>query len=591
MIVPMKKIYIVLQKKDAVKALNVLGNLGVLHIEHEMTPSGPPLEELRYDNQLLTKVINVLNNYPETQETKQTLPSTQWKSVAQEVLGQAAIVTQLKEDMAKRQTMIEELLPWGHFSLEDIRMLTEKGVYVFLGEADKNDLAKLPEGVIVKTISQSGKKIRLVVISDKRIELPFPILPLPPMSLNEMQVLQGQDQKKLQTALDRLNELSAYQRSFEEILKEKMMELSFQEALAGMGEAQEIVFLKGYSPSENCSKIIQTAAKEHWALLIEDPTTEDNVPTLLKNPKWIRLIEPLYQMMNIIPGYRELDISPFFLIFFSIFFGLLVGDAGYGAIIMLATLIAHWKLGGRLPDKTIFYLNYVLSSVTIIWGLLTGTVFGTILLSQVFKPMLPWLTDIKNLQLLCFILGAVHLTISHAWRLINKITRPFGILGEIGWICLLWVSFFLAKAMILGEPFPSFIKMMVGIGIGLVVVEIIAQRQDVAVNLMLLIFSIISAFTDVVSYIRLFAVGLAGVSVGDAFNRMALDIGFHNPLAAIAATLILIFVHLFLNIALAILGVLVHGIRLNMLEFSTHLNMEWSGTKYNPFRSYVRTVS
>ena len=122
----------------------------------------------------------------------------------------------------------------------------------------------------------------------------------------------------------------------------------------------------------------------------------------------------------------------------------------------------------------------------------------------------------------------------------------------------------------------------------IIMADIIAQKQDIGVNLFLLFFSVIGVFTDVVSYIRLFAVGLAGVSIADAFNQIALKIGFHNILQAILASLVLIFVHLFLNLILAVLGVLVHGLRLNILEFSTHLNLEWTGMKYEPFKSLER---
>jgi len=117
-----------------------------------------------------------------------------------------------------------------------------------------------------------------------------------------------------------------------------------------------------------------------------------------------------------------------------------------------------------------------------------------------------------------------------------------------------------------------------------VVIDILTRdKSTIFVNLILFIFGMISAFTDVVSYVRLFAVGLAGVAVADAFNQMALEMGFGNVFSGIGASLILICGHA-LNITLCTMGVLVHGIRLNVLEFSSHLGMEWSGVKYVPFQ-------
>ena len=244
------------------------------------------------------------------------------------------------------------------------------------------------------------------------------------------------------------------------------------------------------------------------------------------------------------------------------------------------------RFAKRNADTSPILLGYVLSSTAILWGILTGTFFGTALFKGI-KPILPWLTDIKNLQILCFTIGAIHLTIAHVWRLILKMPDLTGVLSEIGWIVILWGMYFLANIMIVGSDFLSFGQCLLIIAGGAfaVIIDIVKQARDVGVNLILLVFSVIGAFTDVVSYIRLFAVGFAGVAVADAFNHMALDVGFQNIGTAILAGLILIFVHLFLNLALCLLGVLVHGVRLNVLEFSSHLNMEWSGIKYDPFRN------
>ncbi len=582
MIVPMKKIFVVMQGKDATAALRTLQDLGVVHVEHERLPVGANLQDLQNQVKTLQEAAQVL---PGTKDQIQLPPS--WDSVkkAEEIVQLKSLIEQIEEAVVKRQALMEGWVPWGDFDPHDMKRLADQGVNVQLWEAKFFDPKMVPAGIIVQIVQQTKKKVLFVTISGQRVDLPFTALSLPETGLNQMKASQAVDKKRVEDARNQLAEYDQYQASFRNILDEQTSELVFQEALAGMGEALGLVYLKGFCPSHYCEKLIQAAQKEKWAFLFEDPSAEDQVPTLLKNPPWFRLIEPIYNLMNIMPGYRELDISPFFLIFFSIFFGLLIADAGYGFLFLSVTLIAHWKLGPKMKDKTFFYLTYVLSAVTIILGLLTGTVFGTLLFSQVFKPILPWLTQGANIQLMCFTLGAIHLTIPHAWRFINKIPNPMGMLSEIGWIGLLWSSYFLARTLILGHPFPASINTIAVIAMVFIIADIIAQKKDMAVNLLLLVFSVIGVFTDVVSYIRLFAVGLAGVSIADAFNQIALDIGFSNIPKAIFASLILIFVHLFLNLVLAILGVLVHGLRLNILEFSTHLNMEWSGVRYEPLRN------
>lgn len=159
-----------------------------------------------------------------------------------------------------------------------------------------------------------------------------------------------------------------------------------------------------------------------------------------------------------------------------------------------------------------------------------------------------------------------------------------GSLAEVGWILVLWGSYFLANMMLLGMALPWFVAYLYLAGGAMVVADIVAQRKDIGVNMMLLVFSVINTFGDVVSYIRLFAVGLASVAVADAFNQIALTIGFNNIFLGVSAVLILIFVHLFLNLVLCLMAILVHGVRLNILEFSSHLGMEWSGIKYSPYK-------
>ncbi len=144
--------------------------------------------------------------------------------------------------------------------------------------------------------------------------------------------------------------------------------------------------------------------------------------------------------------------------------------------------------------------------------------------------------------------------------------------------------------LILGDPLPQAGKLMLLAGSTLVVFFSQPKKnifKTVGLGLGELLMSIVNMFTDIVSYIRLFAVGLATVAVADAFNQMAFGIGFNSFLAGLATAMILVLGHL-LNIALGAMAILVHGIRLNVLEFSSHLNMEWAGMAYNPFRKAER---
>ena len=157
-------------------------------------------------------------------------------------------------------------------------------------------------------------------------------------------------------------------------------------------------------------------------------------------------------------------------------------------------------------------------------------------------------------------------------------------LEQVGWIYVVWAMFFLARDLVAGVEAPGFTIVMLVAGIVLIALFMatLEELKTEWINLAMLPLSIVSALVDVISYIRLFAVGMASLAVAQSFNDMAIGIGFGNVFAAFGAAVILFFGHL-LNIILCGLAVLVHGVRLNTLEFSMHMNMEWSGVPYTPF--------
>ncbi len=260
---------------------------------------------------------------------------------------------------------------------------------------------------------------------------------------------------------------------------------------------------------------------------------------------------------------------------------MIIGDAGYGTIYFLSTLFMHRRFAARAVDKKVFFLFYLFSGCAIFWGALTGTVFGQgWFLKAGFKPFIPVLNDTKFLQAFCFFLGAFHLTLGHAWQALRKLPSLTAF-SDAGWICVLWSAFFIAKTLILNDPLPCFVKQFVILGVGLVILFTNPQRnilKTICSGLGTVALSLVNTFTDVVSYVRLFAVGLAGVAISDTVNTLAAGFG-----PGIIGVLIVFLGHT-INIVLGPMSVLVHGIRLNVLEFSGHAGLSWSGVTYKPFK-------
>jgi V/A-type H+-transporting ATPase subunit I len=191
---------------------------------------------------------------------------------------------------------------------------------------------------------------------------------------------------------------------------------------------------------------------------------------------------------------------------------------------------------------------------------------------------------------LSFLIGAIHLTVAHAIRVFQFI-NSIKALSEVGWIALVWGLFFITEQLVLGNPAPNWYNWLFIVGAGLVILfskESNNFLKSMGASIANLPLSLISGFSDIVSYVRLFAVGMATAAVAASFNNMALPDGIAGMgiLDFIMAAIALLLGHT-LNIALALMAVMVHGIRLNMLEFAGHLGVQFSGEAYKPFKLMV----
>ncbi|MBN3039076.1 MAG: hypothetical protein JW869_06670 [Candidatus Omnitrophica bacterium] len=590
MIVPMKKAAILAQSKDSEQTIQKLRALGAVHVEHQNAPKGKDTGLLLEDIALLEATLAVL-----AQPDLGTMPlqtektPLDWRFTVRHLLGLRNRLNQLKDYSFRLQGKISQWERWGDFNPQDIQALREKGVYIRLYQIPFKEIKKMPVGVIVKKIYAAGGVDHCVLISRQDVEIPFKEVALPKMGLGALRARFSDNNRAIKLIREDIRKIVPYRKALSSIKDSLEEELEFHNVLNGMGRCGEVVYLKGYIPFDAVELLRQSAKVEQWGISISEPGPKDRVPTLIRNPRWVSVIKPVFKLIEIIPGYKELDISLWFLIFFSIFFGMLVGDAGLGLSFLALTFLANRKWGPGLRDKSIFTLLYISSFCTVIWGVLTGTFFGQEWLPQWISPLLPALRNDRNIQTLCFLLGAVHLSIAHGWRALVKLPSAAA-LAEAGWICILWGAFFLAKVLVLGYAFPVIAKWLFIVGGSLVLLFTNPSKnifRSIGSGLGSLLLNLVNSFTDVVSYIRLFAVGLATVAIADAFNKMAMEIGFSNIFTGMLTALILL-VGLLLNLILAPLSVLVHGVRLNVLEFCNHADVKWSGFAYNPFKKKVK---
>lgn len=580
MITPMKKITIVVQSKDLEQALIRLGEAGILHLEHQRVPADEDIDPYKERLTSLEKVLEIL---PDTQKIE-TAPENLEKLIDR-VLGLVHEKEIAIENLKELKKNIGVWKEWGDFDLKTFRSLRDRKIFVNLCRLSKTEYEGRRGDFTLEMLFQKGNVYYCAVISEKDIILPFRTLPVPEQSLKEMQAGVDKQEQRIDEIGSELQKISQYKHAFLALKAKMRSYIEFRGAWAGAGSFKGLSYLIGYCPVESVPSLERLSNTHEWAVSIEDPEPYDKVPTLIRNPRWISIIRPFFDLIRTVPGYWESDISLWFLVFFSVFFGILIGDAGYGLIFLAVNFICHLTLKKKMKDASLFFLMYVLSACATIWGILSGTIFGQSWLPSSVKPLLPVLRDDAEIQALCFFIGALHLSIAHIWRFIRKIPH-LNSLSELGWILLIWSANLLANYLILGRDFPVLGKWLLLSG-SLLIIFFSSIEKNILKGIELgigeYLLHLTATFTDVVSYIRLFAVGAASIAVADSFNQIAMASGQSHVLAGLLTALILFFGHA-LNIMLSALAVLVHGVRLNLLEFSSHLNVEWSGVEYNPFR-------
>ncbi len=413
--------------------------------------------------------------------------------------------------------------------------------------------------------------------------LPAPQAALPDLEAGHAKACSCADKigDLLKQATDTQRLLAAHEQS----LKDQCLFVAAADTMKAHGA---VVWITGWCPADQAESLRQAAQQQAWGLVLRDPEASDQVPTLLRPPNWLRPMLTLFKGLGISPAYNESDVSLPFFASFSIFFAMLVGDGGYGFVILALALWGRTKVKATPVAHAPFTLLTVFSIGTIIWGALSNTWFG-FHPAALSNPVSNWLSQPggkgdSNMMLICFTLGVIHLSIARLWNVITLFPDS-KFLAQVGWIGVIWFMYFMAGNIVGVLPMPFAMKIVLGVSILLIVLFMLkrSELKSGAADLGLLPLNIISCLGDIISYVRLFAVGLAGVKVAENFNAMALSLDWPLYLKIVPIVLILLLGHA-LNFAMAGLSVLVHAVRLNTLEFSNHKGISWAGIPFNPFR-------
>ncbi|HOW98620.1 MAG TPA: hypothetical protein P5567_01560 [Kiritimatiellia bacterium] len=583
MIVKMSKVTVLCVASAKDEALDALRDLGVLHVVPLKPLAGELLDEARARLQHVRRALEMLDPKAQGKPSGKTADDV--------VEGVWKLIHRIKEDedaLVQLRHEQQRLAPYGHFEPADLDRLREKGITVRLYQAPRSQAVVIPEGAVRVVLSEDKTNVYFAVSGPGDFQIDAQELKRPERSLKDVEEGLRWSEARLEESQRRLQEYSNDYAVVACTAAKAEETVDFLEARQGMEAGGPVAWLQGFCPEEHVPDVQAAAAKNGWGLLVGEPTADDKAPTLIRNPFWVKPIKAVFDFIGVLPGYEEIDISAVFLLFLSLFFAMLVGDAGYGLIFLGLTFWGRRKFP-KAPGYP-FHLLYIMSFGTVVWGLLTGSLFGMEALPAWLDRMtVAWLKEPKNVMLLCFLIGAVHLTIAHLWN-ISRAWNSLKSLAQLGWIGSTWTMFFMARNLVLGHELPGWIGWVFLVSVVLIVLFMTAPRdfKNEWFNHVMLPLNIVSNFVDVVSYIRLFAVGTAGYAVASSFNKMILGGGVHGIVAGLIAALLLFLGHT-LNIILSAMGVLVHGVRLNTLEFSSHIGMAWTGVPYRPFRRIEST--
>ncbi|MBQ3235384.1 MAG: ATPase [Clostridia bacterium] len=639
MIVPMSKVTIVILGNKKREALKVLQKLGLVHVEI-FEGCGENLATLQEQIKLLESSVFAIGKNNEVEQINISVEKA--LSIAKQIKNFEEEQAQCQAEKIILVSELERLKKWGEIDTNSINELKAKGVEVCFYETSKEEFDLISKNATTVRLNTTKSTVKFALIKSnfeetKENDLLINVnsLALPQISTTEMQEKLSLLNKRIDEIKENIASNACYLKSIKQAIKHKEKDVEFETYATGMVEETlsseenlnvSIAYFKGYLENENLDKLKRVATENSWGLFIEEPTKEDNVPTKLKNNKFVSLIYPLTDFLGTVPGYFEHDISGWFLAFILIFFGIIFGDGGYGLLICFVTAILLINCLIKKKKVSPMYLLIGLFGLsTVLWGTITCTWFGlsvemlpkwlktlsipfisNVYADKIWYPF--WtkgevgLTTAQNLQIVCFTLALIQLTVAHI-KVSIKNKGSIKILGDIGAILQLLGIYYLVLSFVVNGQVFSFALIIGGIPIGTIAIALIGigfilsfvfsnyegnilkSILSSCKNIVSVLLGVVNVFSDIVSYIRLWAVGLAGAAISATVNALAGPL-LGNFMFMLLAIFLLVFGH-GLNMILNVLSVIVHGIRLNTLEFSSHLDMSWSGHKFKPFKDKI----
>ena len=605
MITPMTKLTMLIYHRDYNQFLNELREHGVVHVHaKKQTLQDENMKAKMAEMKHISNTIKLLEkiNGQQTTDNRQQALTTELRNaeLISFIDAKFAEIDSIQQQIASLQKEDSAYNVWGNFPEEDIKKIQSNNwdLRFFSVPNSKYDEKWEQEfnAFLINEIS-GFKYFTTLTAKGKEVNIDAEKYHFPSMSKSEITAQIEELKNKLEEIRQYLSEVSADAiaklNDYKIAVKDDADFYKVSEAANKLAD-DKIMMLEGWVPTEiEKDTISWLSEREIYFEATEPEKNVDNPPIKLKNRRFARLFEMIGNMYSI-PTYWELDMTPFFAPFFVMFFGFCMGDLGYGALICIITLalILSRKLKGM---SDILWLGFFLGFGTVIMGTISGTFFGVPLLEVEGIPIVDKLKGIMfqpdgiySAFYVSLIIGVFQILFGMCLKIINQI-KLFGFgaaVSTIGWVILLLggivtflidgigIPFYACLGVgavliyLLNGPLNSFVAPLKNIGSGL------WDTYNMATGLL----------GDVLSYIRLFALGLSGSILGLVFNDLAMNMKPDIPvLGTIVMLLILVFGHT-MNIALSALSAFVHPMRLTFVEFYKNSGFVGGAKQYEPFK-------
>ena len=610
MITKMTKYSFILLTGEKESFLEQLQELGVVDVTRSVKPVDQDSAEMLAKATKAKKTIEFLEGIDYTKDTDYEAiakTTTEIEGNPVEFVEECKTrISTLESDLANALKQVNARQPWGEFDKAALDGLADLGYKVRYYSVDEKRFSpEWAELYPLQIVSEDNKKVWFVTVSPKDEAYSFPIqeTAAPEGTAAQSQAKAEEIKEDIIRCKAGLMNAKDYIPAIKESCNSDLVELDrYLADNAAVGAAEDMLTVfTGFAPAENDAELVEAFDKMGFLYIKEDAVQEDNPPIKLKNNWFTRQFEVFTEMYGM-PVYTEFDPTPIVAPFYLLFFAMCMGDAGYGIILLLFGLLLS---KGILKVGMFDGLGNIISLLgagTIVVGTILGTFFGVSLYDAAWVPQ--WLKScmivgeteipgigILNIQMILAMgIGIFHICLAMTVKAICY-TKRFGIKENIatwGWLLLIVGGVVLALLGVGKVLSPEAMKWAV-IGVGgisaLAIYIFNTPGRNPLINIGAGLWDTYNMATgilgDVLSYLRLFALGLAGGILGQAFNNLAISVKGDSPVTWLPFVLILVIGHV-MNIMLSGLGAFVHPMRLTFMEYFKNAGYEGKGAAYNP---------